>query len=277
MAKTRTQEPPTTQAQPSPNGGAVVPRQQEAGLLEGPALTPAAQMFIDKSKGLKQEFVWMPLIQINHRTGTFVMPTGEQVEEVSGYPIYVFQTRKFYRKAYDPRSQTGPPDCWSADMLEPHPSSLRKESDTCANCPHNVFGSGKEGRGKACSTATWTFLLSKAFGKPPIAVVISPPSSLKSLVGNMYNPGYFSRMQKLAGAYQIVWTTFRLTPVEGGVHYTVEPVQGPVCDNLDHVKLIADLRNKFMEQMEEMRGSSPEVVPHDNEEPLPERQPGEDG
>lgn len=42
------------------------------------------------------------------------------------------------------------PDCWSPDGEIPSPKSARPQGSTCANCPQNVKGTSKTGRGAAC-------------------------------------------------------------------------------------------------------------------------------
>jgi hypothetical protein len=51
---------------------------------------------------------------------------------------------------------SAPPDCWSATGITPDPASPKKQSNTCAGCKWNVFGSkrsndGQGGKGKDCS------------------------------------------------------------------------------------------------------------------------------
>lgn len=59
----------------------------------------------------------------------------------------------YYTDRFDPDNLTSP-KCFAfsedgTDMA-PHELSAEKQSETCATCPHNVFGSADVGRGKAC-------------------------------------------------------------------------------------------------------------------------------
>lgn len=60
----------------------------------------------------------------------------------------------FYQDAYDPDNMN-PPDCYALgrdeDELAPHENSVAPQSESCATCPQNEFGTGGvSGKGKAC-------------------------------------------------------------------------------------------------------------------------------
>lgn len=63
---------------------------------------------------------------------------------------------KFYEADYDPNDKQ-PPDCYAFSVIsddpemKPHPSASKKQSEDCASCEQNQFGTAKVGRGKACS------------------------------------------------------------------------------------------------------------------------------
>lgn len=62
--------------------------------------------------------------------------------------------RTFYADAFDPDS-VQVPTCYALDSDEPHPEAAKPQAETCADCPHNKWGTavdsrGKPGRGKAC-------------------------------------------------------------------------------------------------------------------------------
>jgi len=57
-------------------------------------------------------------------------------------------SRTFYLAKYDPENPAAP-DCQSQNGDVPDPSSLHKQSATCASCPQNVKGSG-QGDSRAC-------------------------------------------------------------------------------------------------------------------------------
>jgi len=54
----------------------------------------------------------------------------------------------FYKAGYV-EGNSSPPECWSVDGVKPDPASPEKQCDTCAGCPHNVWGSKMTEAGKA--------------------------------------------------------------------------------------------------------------------------------
>jgi hypothetical protein len=59
----------------------------------------------------------------------------------------------FYSQEFDPESPTSP-DCYAFGRdeatLAPHEAVEQKQSELCADCPQNRWGSSDKGRGKAC-------------------------------------------------------------------------------------------------------------------------------
>ena len=236
-------------------------------LLAPAPLPEAARIFLEGAIGPRESAEKLPLVGIMHKEGTFKMPSGELAQEISGYPVYVFRTRRFYKRPPQIGAKGGPPDCWSADLVTPHSTSLEMQAATCAECVQNQFGTGRDGRSKACGEFTWTVLLNREFGRPPLAVVVTPPSSIMSLWGNRFTQGYFSQASKRNGAYEITWTTFRLKMVgdvnrDPIVYCTIDPVMGPAADPKD-VPAIVEIRNRFLKLMDElrMRTAEPEGEP----------------
>ncbi len=223
------------------------------------AMSVGAKAFLDKVEGQRQIPVQIPLVKINHGEGSFQLPTGELVESISGYPVYYFHTRKFYKSAYQP-GKSGPPDCWSSDLVEPHMSSVQKQAESCAQCPMNVFGTGRDGRSMACNVQTWVFLLNPEFGNPPLWVLVVPVSSLKILVGNRFSQGYFAQAIAKHEVYEIVWSKFGLTrTAEGAPHCLLVPTMGPAANDPEQCQMIASIRNEFLTRMDGLRMKTPDL------------------
>lgn len=59
----------------------------------------------------------------------------------------------YYAEEYDPDRKTSP-DCYAfshdPDELAPRDDVPNKQAETCAECPHFKWGTGKNGKGKAC-------------------------------------------------------------------------------------------------------------------------------
>jgi hypothetical protein len=259
MAKARTEKPKTELVVIDQGANVTLP-DDEAGELSNGAVNPAAAAFLAAVKGHRETPARMPLITIDHDEGKFVMPSGELVESVGGYPIYYFKTRAFYLKPPRTGEKGQPPDCWSASGIQPSPLSSKKQNDACYDCSRNQFGSAADGRSKACGTHIWIFLLSRAYGDPPVAVLRASASSLKPLEGSAYKPGYFQRaMAKSGGAYELVRTTFALER-GGDRHFVLSPIMGEAVTDLAVVAKIVEIRNKLLPAMEEVRGMTPEAV-----------------
>lgn len=59
-------------------------------------------------------------------------------------------SRTFYKAEFDPNAKATLPDCWSNLGDLPDPKAKNKQATSCATCPKNVVGSGKNGKGRAC-------------------------------------------------------------------------------------------------------------------------------
>ena len=85
----------------------------------------------------------------------------------------------YYEKAFEDGS-TEKPDCYSNDGRKPAADAQHPQCKTCAACPHNAWGSGKEGRGKACSDARRIAVAPVGQVNEPLLLRV-PPTSLKPL------------------------------------------------------------------------------------------------
>jgi hypothetical protein len=81
--------------------------------------------------------------------GTEVSKTNTDKLEVVIVNASKHISRTFYAKAWDPKADAAPPDCWSNDGEKPDPSVKSPQSATCMGCPQDINGSG-QGNTKAC-------------------------------------------------------------------------------------------------------------------------------
>jgi hypothetical protein len=58
-------------------------------------------------------------------------------------------SRTFYAKAWDPKADAAPPDCWSNDGEKPDPTVKEPQNASCIGCQQDINGSG-QGNTKAC-------------------------------------------------------------------------------------------------------------------------------
>lgn len=260
MAKSKDQSP-AKDVKPIPieDQGAVpgmlsIPAQQQPmQLITQPQVPPAAAAFLSGAGPTAPPPPGIPIIQIDHKSAEFLLPSGECVPYIRGFPIYYFGTKKWYKDSPKPGDKGRAPDCYSINLKEPHPASVLKQHETCDGCPRNVFGSGKDGRSKDCKDMTWVFLANREFGSPPIGILIVPPSSISVLFGTKFKGGYFQQAAHRFGAYQIAWTEFTLSRA-GDLHCVLVPkiVQGATEEQAGR---LAELHKRFHDDMERMRGT----------------------
>lgn len=249
---------PAPQANPNAPPANIVAQQQ---------LSPGAAAFAKTIEKRQEAPPRLPVIKIDHKSGQFVLHTGEVVKEIAGYPVLYFQTRSFYEKAPRPGEKGHRPDCYSLDLMVPHPAAEKKQSPDCLSCKNAQFGTARDGRAQACGVHTWIFMLNSQFGSVPLAVLKVGPSNLRTLLGNLYEAGYFQQAQARHGYYELVWTKFRLRIMGEGasVQYAVlEPIMGPAQEDPQKCRQIAEVANRFRTLMDEFRQGA--ATPGDDDE-----------
>lgn len=88
-----------------------------------------------------QDGTQMPVNQLD-AGGSFFL----DIVVIASNPVI---TKNWYEKPYQAES-TEAPDCFSVDGIVPDPSSPVPQTQHCAGCPQNAFGSHPNGSGKAC-------------------------------------------------------------------------------------------------------------------------------
>jgi hypothetical protein len=102
----------------------------------------------------------------------------------------------WYPEAYDPDNPKSP-DCYAfgrdEKTMAPHPDSVDKQSDTCAACPKNQFGTADKGRGKACKNQRRLALMTENdlenIPGAEIAHLHVPPTSIRAWAGYVRQVG----------------------------------------------------------------------------------------
>lgn len=118
----------------------------------------------------------------------FITPDGMEGETLEVVITDFVSANLFYDRPFD-RGNPMPPGCFAIglepSMLVPSPNSPNRQSETCATCPNNQFGSAITGKGKACkNTRLLAVLPSEALDNPeqesPIWTLSVPPASVKT-------------------------------------------------------------------------------------------------
>lgn len=128
-------------------------------------------------------------------TGDFILPDGQNMgDEIQVVVIDFVSTNKFYSGPYNPNNPS-PPDCYAIGRklseMAPEDDSPAIQADACATCALNQFGSGNNGKSKACkNTRTLAVVLvdpedpsAAAALDAPIYTMDLPPTAIRSFDG----------------------------------------------------------------------------------------------
>lgn len=128
-------------------------------------------------------------------TGDFVLPDGMNLGNEIQVVVVDFATHHdFYAGPFN-KDNPEPPICYARGKdlttLAPEADSPEIQADKCASCPMNQFGSGQNGKSKACKNSRALAVLvvdpenPDAHNAPeaPIYSLILPPTSIKSFDG----------------------------------------------------------------------------------------------
>lgn len=149
-----------------------------------------------------------PRISTNKRSFSIVRSGEEPVtikegrNNVAELPVIVLAAnpgvyKAWYEKKYVPGTEPEAPACFSSDGVKPHAASAKKQCDTCAMCPRNVFGSRVSETGKKAKECTDSKRL----------LVVSP----KSIDGEVYVVNVSATALK-------AWNTYVKMLTRGGVY-----------------------------------------------------------
>jgi len=103
----------------------------------------------------------------------------------SSLEVIVLRTQKgfskaWYIKPYVEGQEAVKPDCSSRDGLTPDDGVPVPQAKTCVACPHNQFGSAKQGKGKACADIKRMAIAARDRMDEPMLLQV-PPGSFKNL------------------------------------------------------------------------------------------------
>lgn len=93
----------------------------------------------------------------------------------------------YYTGAFDPDNPASPV-CFALGFVEgdaapemvPHPDAPEPQAEKCSACQHNAFGSGENGKGKACKNSIRLAMISTSHPLAPDAEIVQiklPPTS----------------------------------------------------------------------------------------------------
>lgn len=114
-------------------------------------------------------------------TETVVPDTSLNVVIVGANPHL---SKTWYAKTWNPDDEPSAPDCFSLDGIEPHPESTKPQSDRCATCKMNQWGSKITPTGqkvKACADKKRLAVVAANDPTGPIYLLEVTPAALKGL------------------------------------------------------------------------------------------------
>lgn len=128
-------------------------------------------------------------------SGNFILPDGMNLGNEIQIVVVDFATHHdFYDAPYNSQNPT-PPVCYARGKdlttLAPEPDSPDIQSEKCSTCPMNAFGSGSNGKSKACKNSRVLAVLLVDPEDPdainasdaPIYTLQLPPTAIKSFDG----------------------------------------------------------------------------------------------
>lgn len=164
----------TTKASPAQASVAMEPARTQL-----PA-TPDVLMELgfDPADNLKDEQPDIPTLRILPQAQMFELPDGTKTDKVEGIILVTHRCNGYWNGAAPEDGNR--PACSSLDDLKPLADSPKRQSETCATCWANQFGSeidptGAKGKGKACKNMRRIYLLMDGH-EFPFLLSLSPTS-----------------------------------------------------------------------------------------------------
>lgn len=185
-------------------------------------------------------------IKIVHQNQAFELPDGQFVKEFKGIILDIVNVNAWWEESYDDSGGGTPPSCFSMDGVKPNLMSEQVQSETCASCEKNKFGSDG-GRGKSCKNMKRIHIMFDKELFPKRLTV--PPTSLESI--NVYG----SSLTDKGIPYQGAVTVFGLkeSANKDGVKYSKLNLRqdGYSAQTKEEFQAILKTRNEFMPAMRE--------------------------
>jgi hypothetical protein len=146
-------------------------------------------------------------------------------------------SKTWYENGYD-EGNSAPPDCASANGVIPDAGVAKKQSDICATCPRNAWGSAPGGgKGKACgdhrrlAVVPLTDIRNESFGGP--LLLRCPAASLQDMAA------FDSRYKGMGYPYFSMAIKIGFDATESFPKFTFNAIR-PLTDN--EAKVVVELR-----------------------------------
>ena len=188
----------------------------------------------------------------------------ESVQSIEGIIVHRAYPRSWWEQSVEESPNNRQPDCYSPDGLYGRPgpqNAVRTELQDgstvveCATCPLNVWGSGRNGRGKACQEKQLLFLLQPHSILP--MVVQAPPTSI---------PGIKEYMVQLVDnrdfrPYWQVVTRLELETVKGDLNYSRILFSRAGSIDKRHMQQLQDYRKRITPVLDQLtKNMGPQIL-----------------
>jgi len=144
-------------------------------------IPPELQDVFNLAQNMEGVVPRLPQIGIIHRGQMFVMPDESKIEKFEGIILDQHAANAWWEKKMSSGGAAAAPDCYSLDGITPDLTLPKCQSDKCANCKQNQFGS--DGKGKACKNMKRLHILMEGSLLPRRLTV--PPTSIRSFENYM--------------------------------------------------------------------------------------------
>ena len=185
-----------------------------------------SQMAAEAKEVSAKEVSYAPRISFK---GGRLKVAGAEVKdnELSVIVVDAGFSKAFYTADYD-EDNPATPDCYAfareEGALKPHPQAPSPQSETCAGCPHNKFGTSEKGsgKGKRCKDERRLMVIpgdtkAQDVAKSEVVMAVVPPTSLK-LWGN-----YVKALSAMGRTPWSVITKLTVEPIKSYFQLLFEP------------------------------------------------------
>jgi len=164
-------------------------------------------------------------------------PLGEEElsKELEIIALWNSFKKAWFEKSFEETGGKGFPDCFSNDGVRGQSKTGKCPSSTgrCIDCPMNIFGTGKDGKGKACRDTIFLYFLRDPATRIP-ALLRAPVMSLRNI------DDYISR---LSGENKFLWQQWTIITLEkvqnqsGIAYYKMVLTEGPALSKAEAMEV----------------------------------------
>jgi len=186
-------------------------------------------------------------------------------------------SKTWYAKAWSKDAEPTAPDCFSLDGVRPDPEATDPQSDLCANCPQNAWGSKVTPTGqeiKACADQKRLAIVAADDPDGPVYLLQVTPAALKGL--NQYQKelsvrGIPAEIVKTRISFDTDASFPKLMFGFGGF---LQPEEQEIVDKLFGTPEVKEITGEVLRQpVEVAKAAAPKVVSKPAPKPVEEPEP----